>query len=146
MSKKNKQPGKFVSWLNTGIFPASIIFTHNLQYDEIMKELLKIKVTAWYWHAALMGDKELIDCGNYFALKREVEHNTTGDKKTLFYIIIKEKFLFTDYEFCKLAHEVLHICQFMLKDFLDRDREFECEAYLHTHIMQQCLKELRQQK
>lgn len=61
----------------------------------------------------------------------------------MFYIYIGEEFKFTDYEYCKLAHEVLHICQFLLPDFLDRNREFESEAYLHTHLMEQCLKAIR---
>jgi len=61
----------------------------------------------------------------------------------LFYIILTEEFDFSDYAYCKLAHEVLHICQFILPDILNRDREYECEAYLHTHIMMQCLNQIR---
>lgn len=138
-----KKHTKILQWLDTGIFPATILFAHGFEYDELMKELLKIPAKDWCWHAGLKEDKSLIDNGTCFALKRELEHVNGGQDTICFYIILKEQFKFSDYDYCKLAHEVLHICQFMLKDFLDRDREFECEAYLHTHIMKQCLQHLR---
>lgn len=136
-----KKQIKSISWLDTGIFPDFIMFAHGFEYDELVPAL-KRKKHSDGWLTGIQEDKKLIDSGNYFALKRSF----TKDKKdfTNFYIIIKDSFTFTDYEFCKLAHEVLHICQFMLPSFLSRDREFECEAYLHTHIMKQCLKRLRQ--
>lgn len=34
-----------------------------------------------------------------------------------------------------LAHEVLHLCQEFLPNFLNRDEEHEAEAYFHTYIM-----------
>jgi len=136
---KQKQV-KLLHWLNTGIFPANIVFSCGFGYDEIMK-LLKQK-KADNWHEGLLHDKSLIDGGGWFALSRTVEKKE-GAYVHLYYIILKYDFEFTDYDYCRLAHEVLHICQFMLPDILNRDREYECEAYLHTHIMQQCLKALR---
>lgn len=63
--------------------------------------------------------------------------------KTFFFIIIP-RFDFDDDDcFVKLAHEIVHICQFFLPDVLNRNTEIECEAYLHTHIMRQALKKLR---
>lgn len=140
MSKKKAQHLRF---LDAGIFPATILFSHGYSYDELMEKLPKKDFT--WWHFGLEDSKKLIDNGNYFGLKREVTHKKKGkeETRTMFYIIIKEQFLFTDYEYCKLAHEVLHICQFALPDFLNRDREYEAEAYLHTHIMKQCLTVLR---
>jgi len=117
------------------------MFSCGFEYDEIMK-LLKQK-KAEHWDTGISGDKELIDKGNWFGLRRVIENSKTKESKTLFYIIIKETFDFKDYSYCKLAHEVLHICQFFLPDCLDRNREYECEAYLHTRIMEQCLKVLR---
>lgn len=130
--KKNKG---FIDSVNTGIFPAIVLLCHGLSYDDIIK-LLNRK-NSIEWKNALLDDKELIDSGEYFALKRYYNN------KKYYYIIIKDKFLFEDYDYCQLSHEVVHICQFLLPDLLDRDREIECEAYLHTHIMQQCLKLLR---
>jgi hypothetical protein len=34
-----------------------------------------------------------------------------------------------------LAHEVLHLCQEFLPNFLNRDEEMEAEAYFHSHVM-----------
>ncbi len=34
-----------------------------------------------------------------------------------------------------LAHEVLHLCQEFLPQFLNRDEEMEAEAYFHSHVM-----------
>jgi len=136
-----KKTYKVLHWLDTGIFPATVMFSCGFKYIEIMKMLKQKK--AEHWISGISEDKALIENGNYLALKREIENLKTKECKTLYYIIINEDFNFTDYEYCKLAHEVLHICQFFLPDCLDRNREYECEAYLHTHLMQQCLKILR---
>lgn len=122
--------------LNTGIFPAKVLFCTGFTYDEFVKELRKQK--AGEWAEALKRDKALIDGGKNFALKRTIEGGAT-----YFYIIFTNPFQFKDWWYCKLAHEVLHICQFLLPDMLDRDREYECEAYLHTHLMEQALNKLR---
>ncbi len=126
-------------YLNTGIFSATILFSHGFSYKEIMKALKKTKAKEWY--DGIYEDKVLLESGKSFALGREVTEN--GVSKKLFYIILTEEFDFSDYAYCKLAHEVLHICQFILPDILNRDREYECEAYLHTHIMMQCLNQIR---
>lgn len=132
---------KVLSWLDTGIFPATIMFSCGFKYDEIVKLLKQKKAHDWF--SGIADEKGFIDSGNYFAFKRIIENTKTGQRKTMFYIIITDQFKFTDTEYCKLAHEALHICQFFLPDCLDRDKEHECEAYLHTHIMSQCLSVLR---
>lgn len=136
---------KVLYWLNTGIFPATIMFSVGFTYDEINKILSKKK--AFDWKLGISNDKQLIDGGNNFSLSRTVyKKKDDKDECTLFYIIFKDCFKFNDYDYCKLAHEVLHTCQFLLPRILDRDREYECEAYLHTYIMQQCLAILRNKK
>lgn len=126
--------------LNAGIFPFKIMLSSGFTYDEIMKELKKQKCDQWL--AGLKEDKALIEGGKNFALKRTVEHKKHG-AVTLFYIIFIKIFDFSDWSMCTLAHECLHITQFMLPEILDRNREYECEAYLHTHIMEQALNKLR---
>lgn len=126
---------KVIEWFDTGIFPATVLFSCGFSYDELIKELNKNKATDWAY--GISQDKELIDGGCWFGLKR------TFKNKSHFYIIITEKFKFEDEHYCKLAHEILHICQFFLPDVLDRDREIEAEAYLHTYLMRKCLKSLR---
>lgn len=126
--------------LDAGIFPFKVLLSSGYLYDEIIKELKKQK--CHQWALGLRDDKAFIEGGKNFAIKRTVAHKKHGEA-TFFYIIFTESFDFTDWSMCKLAHEVLHICQFMLPLMLDRDREYECEAYLHSHIMEQALKKLR---
>lgn len=126
--------------LNAGIFPFKIMLSSGFTYDEIMKELKKQKCDQWL--AGLKEEKALIDGGKNFDIKRTVQHKKYGEA-TLFYIIFIKPFDFSDWYMCALAHEVLHITQFMLPEILDRDREYECEAYLHTYIMEQALAKLR---
>ena len=131
-----KKSDRHIYWLDTGIFPATVMFSCGFTYDEIMVELKKKKATAWI--EGISKDKELIDNGKYFSLSRNLE-NTKNDI-SLFYIILKPRFTFTDFEMCILAHEILHTCQFLLPAILNRDREVEAEAYLHTYLMENILK------
>lgn len=39
-----------------------------------------------------------------------------------------------------LAHEMLHVCQEFLPQFLNRDEEMEAEAYFHSYLMHSCYK------
>lgn len=39
-----------------------------------------------------------------------------------------------------LAHEMLHVCQEFLPQFLNRDEEMEAEAYFHSYLMYSCYK------
>lgn len=136
-----KKSYKYISWLDTGIFPATVMFSCGFEYDEIVRQLKSKNASDWL--RGISEDKQLIDSGSWFALKRTLENSKTGCRKNLYYIILKHNFDFKDDSYCKLAHEVLHICQFFLPDCLDRNREIEAEAYLHTHIMRGCLKVLR---
>lgn len=136
---KKKEIVKIIRYLDTGIFPATILFSVGFKYDELMPLIKK-----GGWAEGIKADKNLIDSGEYFALGRYLESIKTGKQCQYYYIIITEQFRFTDYNMCRVAHEVLHICQFFMKDILDMEREFESVAYTHTHIMTQCLKELRE--
>lgn len=129
---------KHIAWLDTGIFPATVMLSSGFEYKRIIKELKKLKAKEWVGGINTPEDKKLFESGKNFACKRVYEG------RTYFYIIFIEEFNFSDYDMCKLAHEVLHICQFMLPDFLDPEREYECYAYTHTHLMEQCLKKLRE--
>lgn len=138
---KRKKQKQIIRWLNAGIFPCHILFSVGFSYDEIIKHCKKVKANDWETGISL--DKQLIDSGTCFGLKRTIENEKTGKHTLLFYIIITRQFDFSDWDMIMLAHEIVHICQFMLPDILNRDNETEAEAYLHSHIMTQCLKELR---
>ena len=132
---------KAVRCLDFGIFPGYVSLVYNYKHKELVKAYKDLKADLWL--AGIEDDHKDIDSGDWMALAREVVNSKTGKKTKLYYIIIPEEFKFTDNDYAKLAHEVLHICQFYLPGVLNRNKEHEAEAYLHTHLMQQCLKTFR---
>jgi len=136
-----KKSKRFIECLNTGIFPVHVSFSVGYTYEEIIAYYKKIK--AHGYALGLNEDKALIDGGTFFALKRTVTIKTSGQESTYFYLILKRPFEFCDWDMIMLAHECLHLCQFILPEILDRNREYESEAYLHSHLMTQALKLLR---
>lgn len=137
MKKGSKASFKCLNWLNCGIFPPIIMFSCGYTYDEIIASLNKTPAGK-KWIPGFEDQKYLVNKATWLAIKATVEND-----KTYFYIYIKDHFDFSDDDYCCLAHEVLHICQYLLPDILRRDNEHEAEAYLHTHLMTQCLHYLR---
>lgn len=129
MAYKKRQ---VLHYINFGIFPGGVLFSNGFDVDELLK-LLRGE-----WKEAFKQEYDFFKNSNYAYAKI---YSNTG--KIYYFIFTKEQFRFTDEEYCKLAHEVLHICQSHLVDILDRDKEKEAEAYLHTHIMRECLRILR---
>lgn len=150
---KNKNI-KIIDFIQFGIFPGTILLSVGNSYDELIETINKeYKSGRWkkdfgepLWSLGISEDKEFIDKGYCFALKRELFNKSKNLDKTLFYIILKDQFDFSDQSMCTLAHEVLHICQFYLPDVLDRNKEHEAEAYLHSHIMREALRIIRGKK
>lgn len=139
-----------IDFLNMGCYPGTVLFSYQFSYEELMTQLEKnYKKKIWktedgleVWKFGIEGDESKLTEGSYYALHRVIQkkgHTT----KNLYYIILKKKFEFTDWDYCMLAHECLHICQYFLPSILDRDKEHEAEAYLHSHLMEQCLKIIR---
>lgn len=139
MSKKKVVKGMY--WFDTGIFPATVMFVFGFTYDEILAELKKKKADTWAM--AISEDRKLMETSNYLAMKRCLTNTKTNKSVDHFIIKITEPFNYTDYDYCRLSHEVLHICQYLLPDILDRNKEHEAEAYLHTYLMRKCLTALR---
>lgn len=136
-----KKSDKIIRWMNAGIWPATVMLSVGFNYDEIIAHCNKVKADGW--QKAIENDRNLIEGGNNFCLRRDMENVKTGKTVTFFYVILKNQFDFSDYSFCVLAHELYHLCQFMMKDFLDPEREWESVAYTHTYFMETILKELR---
>lgn len=138
---------KIIDWIDFGIFPAHCMVSVGFNFDEMIAELKDLKAKNYndvnVWIEGIQDDKKLIDSGANFGIYRVLENTKIGTVKRLPYIILTDKFGFTDYEMCKLAHEVLHICQFVMPDFLKVEREYEAVAYTHTHLMEQCLTLMR---
>lgn len=138
---QNKKSPKIISWLDMGIFPPTILFSCGNSYDELSAYLKKVKAKDWLRCIEDM-EKDFADV-EYFALHRYLENTKTVHKKHFYYIFIKPRFGFTDYEMVKLAHEVLHVCSFALENILSISREYEAFAYSHSYIMDHCLQLLR---
>lgn len=130
---------KVIHWQDMGIFPGTVMFACGFTFDEIISRLKKSKATKW--RVGLAPHKAFVEGSNYCYIKSYIDVN--GKEEILYYVIVKAPFQFTDREYCKLAHEVLHICQVHLPDLLNRDQEKEAEAYLHTYLMENFLKVLR---
>lgn len=143
MGKVKRKRFKCIQWLDFGIYPGTVMFVHDMSYAEVVSELNGLG--ADLWSLGLRGDVDLVDSGSWLALRRDLSHPDFGDK-VLYYLFVKGSFDFSDYDYCRLAHEVLHIVQFHLPGILDRDREIESEAYLHTYLMGQCLRAIRGEK
>lgn len=137
---------KVLKWVDFGIFPGECLFSVGMSYDELMRELHIRCKKKDYWIAGIDGESEHFANGGWFACGRSAYDKKKDITYELYYIIITDQFDFSDWHFCKLAHEVLHICQFFLRDRLDRNKETEAEAYFHTHIMRQCVDALRAEK
>lgn len=144
MPRKSKLSSKMIGWLDMGIWPFSIMICVGHTHEEIVKHLKKIKADDWL--AGINDEAVLINSGNNFALKRELENEKTGKRTNYFYIILREPFDFSDEHMIILAHESLHICQFALKIIFDMEREWEAVAYTHSYIMEKTLQKLRNKK
>lgn len=105
-----------------------------------MRYLKRVKADEWV--KALSDEPELFE-GGWKAGRRDVEYIKTGDKQRYFFVIIPEGVdTKSGHDLVKLAHECVHICQFYLPDVLDRNKEHEAEAYLHSHLMTQVIEHL----
>lgn len=124
-------------FIKGGSFPFEICFTVNMSVKEVRKRLEDGSHDE-DWAKAFDCDDSFFNGSWGISLERKV-----GDFY-YYFLSLHNGFRFSsDYDYCKLAHEVLHICQFALPKFMDRDVEFEAEAYTHTHIMDTCLDIMR---
>lgn len=141
-SKKRNKKIKLIRCFRAGSFPSMIMFSIGFTHSEIVKHLKKVKADEWL--SGIEGDGNLIDNNKYNALYREIV-NTRSERPTkrLYYLIFTEPFMFTDNSYSILAHEVLHVTQFLLQPILDIKQEYEAFAYTHTFIMNKCLKLIR---
>lgn len=131
----------FLTWLDNGCYPGYVMFSHGLTYKQLVKQLRKNKIAVKDgWLDAVKSCKQKFIEKSLFGRALEIVNNKD---KHLYVIFLYRKFNFNDWDIIHLAHEVTHICQFYLAEILDRNRETEAEAYYHTHLMTQCMRELR---
>jgi len=140
-TEKNKnKPVRVLKFLNNGIYPGHILFSVGYNLKEIHDKLIKMKYTDY---AEGIREKTWTPTSVGTAFSVELIDHNTKDECELFYIILK-KFEFTDFDYCILAHEITHMCQFYFKSTcINRNNEIESEAHYHTHLMKQCLQIMR---
>jgi hypothetical protein len=136
MAKKKKDL-KILEWIPMGCFPGYLMFNYRFKYKELMQELDNIEATEYI--RAFSEDQHHID-NVWCVMSREMENTVTGEKVTYIMLNIPDEFDFEEpYSYCKLAHEIVHVCQFHLPAILDRNVEIEAEAYFHTFLMEKVL-------
>jgi hypothetical protein len=137
--KKKLFGNRLIRFMDFGIWPGMVMLCTGFEYDYIVKHLEKCK--ADFWLEMVKHEKELMLSAKWLAVKREVAID--GKAQTLYMIYLKECFDFSDFSMVALAHEVMHICHFHLKDILTLDKEHEAVAYTHSYIMENCLIHMR---
>lgn len=144
--KKPKQV-RTIQWLDAGQWPfIGICFSSGFSYDQLVKHLTKNKAPDWV--EGIKNDKELIDGGKFFGLRRTLPGTKKDPRPShLLYIILTEPFDHSDTAYVTLAHEVFHLVQYIFDVVCaDMIEEKESAAYTHSHIMHQCLNKLRNPK
>jgi hypothetical protein len=140
--KKKKKVVRLLRCFKMGSFPPMILFSIGFSGEEIIKILKKQKAKEWV--TGIKGEEDYINKVKYCALHREIINTETERPvKNLYYLIFTEPFMFTDQSYSILAHEVLHVVQFALKDILDIKDEYEAFAYTHTFVMDKCMELIR---
>lgn len=133
MSRKKVRP--FYEFIDTGIFPAFICIANGYTIEKLAEGLKEYRYDLW--HDALVSHESDDSDSDAIVIER------TYKGKRYYFMILKHSFDFSDYHYTVLAHEVLHLCQFILRRLLNRDDEIETEAYLHTYIMSKYLENCR---
>ena len=120
---------KILSYLDNGIFYGNVLFTVGFSTDQIIAHLKKTKNQEWI--PAVELKRDLYNSRGFCSVP------TIKGKR--FALINLSRFTWNDAEsHIVLSHEVVHLCQFFLPDFIGDRSEIECEAYYHSHIMRQC--------
>jgi hypothetical protein len=134
---------KILVWLNNGCYPGDIMFSCGYSTEELIKILKRRGEDCYEWMIAVEECSENINNHKFCAYSTQVKISKSKEPINVSGIFLRDVFRFTDMEYTSLAHEILHICQFLLPEYLDRNKEVEAEAYYHSHLMWQCLWALR---
>ena len=139
---KSKPLHKTLTWVNMGCFPGSCLVSSGHDYDSLKKELDDLSAHNWFTPLA----KSKSDINNpdvEGTVFRKLFRRKGQSSCVFYYLILSKPFDFSDQAYITLAHECLHVVQYALVPILNRDNEAEAEAYLHSHLMAQCLKAFR---
>jgi hypothetical protein len=139
---KSKPLHKTLTWIDMGCFPGTCLLSSGHDYDSLKGELEKLEAANWFTPLSRIksdiNNPEISGSAFRKLFKRKGQSSVV-----FYYLIMKDPFDFSDQAYITLAHECLHIVQYVLVPILNRDNEAEAEAYLHSHLMAQCLSALR---
>ncbi len=139
-----KKSSKVLEFLNMGCYLGEVLFCCGHEYEYLIKKLGKKDLLPY--KAALQENdvKKSMHESEYLAIRYIMENKKLKKEKLVLIIYLKNRFDFdNDDDYVCLAHEIVHICQLFLPDIMNRDEEKEAEAYLHSHLMRQCIDHLR---
>lgn len=122
--------------INYGSFPGVSYFSCGFTYNELMKMFKKQKLS--HYIAALESVKYLFDEDHTEAFVAQRKVGECGNDVFVEFIILKEKFDFSDTHHATLSHEIIHAVTNTLSDVLDIVKENEAFAYTHSHVLSQC--------
>ena len=127
---------KTFTFIKNGIFHGHTLFSCGYSYKQMLNKLNEFENKSWFNAINYDKAKELFeDC--HACCSVEIKD---GIKYPI--IFFKYGFKFKKDDYIILAHELVHLNQFYLSEFIDRDKEIECEAYFHTYMMKECLNAL----
>jgi hypothetical protein len=139
---KKKKIVRLIRYINIGVFPREIMFCVGFTPEQIIEHLKKHKEKEWI--QGIENNIDFIKKSIYCACSQQIiDTKTERPIKRLYYLIFTEPFMFEDGSYTILAHEVLHVVQFALKDVLDITEEYEAFAYTHSFVMNKCLAYIR---
>jgi len=137
---------KYIGWIDHGCYPGETLFINGYDYDQTLKHLKKMrkkkgvnKKVMDCWIESVRAHENTFRSNNWFCGICDVAPKDSDRFSKYTIISLTTGFKKCDFDYTRVAHEVLHLCQFYLPDLLDRDTEVEAEAYFHTHIMGQIL-------
>jgi hypothetical protein len=137
---KYKTTKKIIASIPAGIFPTHILLIVNMNFKELKQKLLNNNDEHWF--NPIQFDKKNINNSNCALLRPYFNHN--GTNINYFYIVLNNinynsTGTISQDDYIAISHEIVHICQFLLPIYLDRNKEHEAEAYLHSYIFNNIL-------
>lgn len=124
-------------FIKNGIFHGYTLFVCGYSYKQMLDRLNEYEEKSWFNAVNHSKAKELFEDAHACC---RVEINDSINFPIVF---IRNGFRNKRDDFVVLAHELIHLNQFYLSDFIDRNKEIECEAYFHTYMMNECLNALK---
>jgi hypothetical protein len=122
-----------IEWIDFGMFPGGLLFIQGFKYKEVVKHLKKEKANEWL--IPFQRQEDIFEDGRWTTVR------CVDEGRESYFIILPDACDLTNLDHVvSLAHECLHICQLFLPQLaINRDEEYECEAYFHSYLMKKII-------